>query len=108
MTQPSSYDRNIVSCCQDSANTIAQPINYVVILMYEYPIYNLIAQRQSKISTQNKYLERFKYAQYRLYMHFNNYLLREIKAEKYTPKLLHEHNTSGVKSISIFKHVLFA
>jgi hypothetical protein len=41
----------------------------------EYPLYNLIARRESESSTQHKYLERFKYGQYRLYMHFNNFLL---------------------------------
>jgi hypothetical protein len=59
-----------------------------VIGVSEYPLYNLIAQREPESSTQLKYLERFKYVQtiqYSLHMYSNNFLLyiyHENRAER--------------------------
>jgi hypothetical protein len=76
MTQPSLYDTNSASCCQDAANAITQPINNVARLrLSEYLLYNLIARRVSENSTQHEYLERFKYARYNLHICFTNFVL---------------------------------
>jgi hypothetical protein len=76
--------------------------------MFEYPLYNLLARRESKSSTQHKYLERFESVQYSLHTHFNNFLLIIYygnKSRKINTKIMHEHNTLSVKCISpIFKH----
>jgi hypothetical protein len=74
--------------------------------MSEYPLYNLIDHREFKISTQYKYLERFKNAQYSLHI-FLLILYYGNKSRKIIPDLIHKHNTSGVKNVLIFKHTFF-
>jgi hypothetical protein len=71
MTQPSSNDTNITLCCHGAVNIQLMP--YLSRLptqpdrRVEYPLYNLIARREFKSSTEHKYFERFEYAQYRLH-----------------------------------------
>jgi hypothetical protein len=75
--------------------------------MCEYPLYNLIAHREFKNSTQYKYLERFKNAQYILHI-FLLIIYYGNKSRKIIPHLIHKHNTSSVKNVPIFKHTFFS